>query len=78
MKYTTLLAALLAALGLAACEKPTVVNNPPANTSTTITQPGPPGPPGPSGAPGAPGAPGDSKPDTVIVTPPAPPPASNP
>jgi hypothetical protein len=68
MKTSMLLATLLAALGLAACDRPTVVNTPP-NTSTTVAVPTPvPGPPGPQGEPGKPGQPGGS--NTVIVTPP--------
>jgi len=80
MKYSSWFLALLTVLGLAACEKPTVVNVPP--TPTVV--PGPPGPPGAPGAPGSPGNPGASgdsgaKGDTgntgggtvVIVPPPA-------
>ena len=79
MKYSTAILSLLGALGLAACEKPTVVNVPPASSATTVAVPVPvpvavPGPAGPAGAPGAdgskgePGKPGEST--TVIVTPP--------
>lgn len=73
MKYSMLISSLLAALSLAACDKPTVVNVP----ATPVTVPVPvavPGPAGPQGAPGnegnkgEPGKPGDST--TVIVTPP--------
>ena len=78
MKYSTVILSLVAALGLAACEKPTVVNVPPPST-TTVTVPvavpvAVPGPAGPAGAPGVdgskgePGKPGEST--TVIVTPP--------
>ena len=78
MKYSTVILSLVAALGLAACEKPTVVNVPPPST-TTVAVPVPvpvavPGPAGPAGAPGVdgskgePGKPGEST--TVIVTPP--------
>lgn len=63
---------LLAAMGLAACEKPTTVNVP----ATTIAVPGPAGPQGATGntgtqgmdgSKGDPGKPGEST--TVIVTP---------
>ena len=81
---TTLLVAMLAVIGLTACEKTTV--NPPATTVVTptvekqVAVPGPAVPvpvPGPAGAPGAPGEKGDAgkagepgKPgDTVIVVP---------
>jgi hypothetical protein len=78
---TTLLVAMLAVVGLTACEKTTV--NPPATTvvqptvETPVAVPGPAVPvpvPGPAGAPGAPGAPGEKgetgKPgDTVVVLP---------
>jgi len=60
MKYSALLIALLTVLGLSACEKPTTVNVPPANSTTVV--PGPavavPGPAGPTGATGATGSPG--------------------
>ncbi|MGO4380840.1 hypothetical protein AB4Z19_21400 [Pseudoduganella sp. RAF19] len=82
---TPILLALLATIGLTACEK-TVTNNP--GPATTVEKPVPvpvPGPPGPEGAkgepgaPGSPGVPGDKgapgepgKPgDTTIVVPPA-------
>ena len=69
MKTSMLLATLLAAIGLAACDRPTVVNTPP-NSTTTVAVPTPvPGPPGPQGEQGKPGQPGGSS--TVIVTPPA-------
>ena len=69
MKTSMLLATLLAALGLAACDRPTVVNTPPSS-STTVAVPTPvPGPPGPQGETGKPGQPGGSS--TIIVTPPA-------
>ena len=68
MKTSMLLATLLAALGLAACDRPTVVNTPPSST-TTVAVPTPvPGPPGPQGETGKPGQPGGSS--TIIVTPP--------
>ncbi|MDP3668727.1 MAG: hypothetical protein Q8R69_03435 [Telluria sp.] len=71
----TLLAALLAVIGLTACEKTTV--NPPATTVVTPTVETPVAVPGPAGAPGAPGAAGQpgqaGEPgktgDTVIVVP---------
>lgn len=68
MKYSILMAAFAAAMGLSACDKPTVVNVP----ATTVPVPGPAGPSGTDGSPGAPGTPGrpgDST--TIIVTPPA-------
>ena len=77
MKYSILISALLAALTLAACEKPTVVNVPASPSTVAVPVPVPVAVPGPAGAPGAPGAdgvkgepgkPGDST--TVIVTPP--------
>ena len=69
MKTSMLLATLLAALGLAACDRPTVVNNPP-NSTTTVAVPTPvPGPPGAQGETGKPGQPGGT--NTVIITPPA-------
>jgi hypothetical protein len=67
------MAALLAALSLAACDKPTVVNVP-----APVAVPGPAGPPGATGdqgstgstgSQGATGKPGDGS--TVIVMPPA-------
>lgn len=65
MNRSMLIAALVAAVGLAACEKPTVVNVP----ATPVAVPGPAGPSGTPGTPGQPGRPGDSP--TVIVVPPA-------
>jgi hypothetical protein len=73
---TTLLVAMLAVIGLTACEKTTV--NPPATTvvqptvEKQVAVPGPAVPvPGPAGAPGAPGEKGEpGKPgDTVVVLP---------
>lgn len=72
MKYSTLLIALLAVVGLSACEKATTVNVPPAESTTTVV-PGPavtvpvpvPGPAGPPGAEGPKGEPGSGT--TVIV-----------
>jgi hypothetical protein len=66
MKYSMLLAALLGALGLSACDRPTVVNNPPV-----ATVPGPPGPQGEPGRTGTPGPTGDT--NVTVTTPPAPP-----
>src|SRR5438128_2029321 len=57
MKSSLLLATLFASIGLIACDRPTVVTNPPAvvntppSSSTTAVIPTP-GPPGPPGAPG--------------------------
>ena len=77
MNRSRLIAALLAALALAACDRPVVVNTPPA----PVAVPGPAGPPDATGSQGSPGAPGydGSKGEpgtpgtgtTVIVTPPA-------
>lgn len=77
MNRSILIAALLAALALAACDRPVVVNTPPA----PVAVPGPAGPPDATGSQGSPGAPGydGSKGEpgtpgtgtTVIVTPPA-------
>lgn len=75
---TTLLVAMLAVIGLTACEKTTV--NPPATTVVNptvekqVAVPVPVPVPGPAGAPGAPGEKGAAgepgKPgDTVIVVP---------
>jgi len=71
MKTSMLLASLLAALSLAACDRPTVVNTPPSS-STTVAVPTPvPGPPGPQGEPGKPGTPGANTSTNVTITPPA-------
>ena len=76
MKYSTLLFALLTVLGLSACEKPTMVNVPPANSTTVVPGPaGPTGPTGPAGSPGydgAKGEPGKTGGDVVIVPVPVP------
>lgn len=74
MKNFVLLAALMLSLGLAACDKPTVVNVPPPATPV-------PGPAGPSGATGSTGATGMTGPQgasgvqggtaVIVVTPPA-------
>ena len=68
MKYSMMLVGLLTVLGLSACEKPTVINNPP----TPVAVPGPAGPPGAPGSPGYEGPKGDpGRPggDAVIVVP---------
>jgi hypothetical protein len=71
MNRSMLMAALLATLSLAACEKPTVVNVP----ATPVAVPGPAGPPGAAGDQGATGSQGATgKPGegtTLIVIPPA-------
>ena len=54
MKISLIALPLVAILGLAACEKPTVVNVP-ADTVVVPAQPGPAGPAGPSGSAGATG-----------------------
>ena len=65
MKTPLLLTALMLTAGLAACERPTVVNTP-----AVVPVPVPaPGPPGPAGEAGKPGQPGES---TIIVVPGAP------
>ena len=61
MKTSMLLATLVATIGLAACERPTVVNNPPASPAV-VPVPGPAGPQGETGRPGG---------STVVVVPPA-------
>jgi hypothetical protein len=61
-----LLAALMATVALAACDKPTVVNAPPA-TPVVIPAPAP-GPQGPQGEPG--------KSEVIVVPAPAPMPAA--
>lgn len=72
MKYALLSAALLATLGLAACEK-TVVSPPtPAVVAVpspaVVAVPGPAGAPGAMGAPGADGAKGKDG-DTLVIVP---------
>ena len=83
MKYSIIFAAVLAALAVTACNKPTVV------TPTVVTGPvpGPAGPTGATGSSGMTGQTGSSGPtgstgeqgktggDTVVVIPPAPAPA---
>ena len=76
MNHTLLASALLAALSLTACDKPTVVNVP-----TPVTSPGPAGPTGATGATGGVGNTGNTgntgatgktgEGSTVIVLPPA-------
>ena len=51
MNRTLLITALLATLGLAACDKPTIVNVP----ATPVAVPGPAGPQGEAGSQGATG-----------------------
>lgn len=55
MKYSTLLLTLLAALGLSACDRPTIVNTPATPVAVPVTVPGPAGPAGATGATGATG-----------------------
>jgi hypothetical protein len=64
-----LLAALMATVGLAACDRPAVVNNPPPGPAVAVPTPVP-GPPGPAGSQGAQGEPGTS--GVVVVPAPAP------
>ena len=71
MKYLTLFAALVAALGLSACEKTTVQPSTPPTVvqvpvPVPVPVPGPQGAPGPQGEPGAPGKSGS----TVVIVPP--------
>ena len=78
MKYSMMFSAVLFALALSACDRPTVVTPAPvvAVPPPTVVAPAPvvavpvPGPAGPPGAPGAPGEPGKPG-DTVVVIPPA-------
>lgn len=76
MKHFILMPMLVATLGLAACDRPTVVNVPAAPAPAAI--PGPAGPQGATGAQGSPGSEGEKgatgragEGTTVIVTPPA-------
>ena len=64
-----LLAALMATVGLAACDRPAVVNNPPPGPAVVVPAPVP-GPPGPAGSQGAQGESGKSS--VVVVPTPAP------
>jgi hypothetical protein len=70
MNRSILMAALIATLTFAACDKPTVVNVPAA----PVAVPGPSGPPGATGDQGATGSQGATGKSTeggaVIVTPP--------
>jgi hypothetical protein len=69
MNRSILISLFVAALSLAACDKPTVVNVPP----TPAAVPGPAGPQGATGEPGSKGETGKSGAgNTMIVTPPAP------
>lgn len=78
MKYSNLAVALLAAIGLSACER-TVVTPPVSSPSPApvvvpvpVAVPGPPGPegkPGAEGTPGPQGDPGKSR-DTIVIIPP--------
>lgn len=70
MNRMILISALLATLGLAACDRPTVVNAP----ATPVAVPGPAGPQGDAGAKGETGKAGEGS--TVIVTPAASAPAN--
>ena len=65
MKYSIILAALMATLGLAACEK-TVVKSPDA--APVVVVPGPSGPTGATGAAGSKGETGKTG-DAVVVVP---------
>ena len=74
MNKSMLLLAIVATMGLAACDRPTVVTVP----ATPVAVPGPPGPTGATGntgnqgadgAPGATGHTGDGT--TIVVMPPA-------
>ena len=67
MNRSILISALLAAMSLTACEKPTVVNVP--ATSTTAVPVPVPGPAGPQGATGEPGKPGSSTSTVIVVDP---------
>lgn len=79
MKRLMLISALLATLGLAACDRPAVVTVP----ATPVAVPGPAGPQGSTGSTGSTGATGDTGATgkagsgaTIIVTPPASAPAN--
>lgn len=74
MKHAILFASLITALGLSACDRPTVVTVP----GPTVTVPGPAGPQGESGEQGAQGStgytgeqgePGEGGTDTVVIVP---------
>lgn len=73
MNHSILISSLLAALSLAACDKPTVVNTPPV----VVAVPGPAGPQGATGSQGSQGTEGmkgeTGKPGsgtTVVLVPP--------
>jgi hypothetical protein len=79
MKRMMLISALLATLGLAACDRPAVVTVP----ATPVAVPGPAGPQGQTGSTGNTGTTGDTGATgkagsgaTIIVTPPASAPAN--
>ncbi len=67
MNSMILTAALAAVLGLAACDKPTVVNVPPAQVGV----PGPAGATGATGSTGSTGATGKTGDGTTIIVTPA-------
>ncbi len=74
MKSLILISAVLATLGLAACDKPTVVNVPATPVAVPVAVPGPAGPQGATGNTGSDGMKGDAgklaESTTVIITPP--------
>ena len=73
MKRATTIFVLFAVVGIAACDRPTVVTTPAATVAVPVAVPGPPGPAGSTGATGATGATGqEGTGTTVVVTPPAP------
>ena len=76
MKSSIAFVAVVTALGLSACDKPTTVVVPPNPSVETVPGPaGPQGDAGKSGVTGATGSQGDtgkSGSDTVVVVPPAP------
>ena len=82
MRYTFLISAVIATLGLVACERNTVATP----TPPTVVVPGPAGPAGPTGATGTQGAAGNQGSQgttgdtgtgtTIIVAPPASAPAN--
>ena len=86
MKYTMLIAALLATLSLGACDRPAVVTVPATPVAVPVPVPGPAGATGATGGTGATGSQGtegdtgatgkSGTGTTVIVTPPASAPAN--
>ena len=77
MKSLILISATLATLGLAACDKPTVVNVPATPVAVPVAVPGPAGPQGATGNTGNTGNDGmkgdagkPAESTTVIITPP--------